>query len=208
MAACAKQLGHSPSSSSRHCCITSTRTAARSLLRPEEDCGGRYRRGELDDYEQGLEERIADLHGRLHRGAYRASRRRESTYPSRTVASDRSGIASLEDKIVQKAVVWVLQSIYEQDFLGFSYGFRPGKSQHQALDALSVALAEASKVNWVLDADVEGFFDAIDHQWLIKFLEHRIGDKRILRLIRKWLAPVSATTASGLRRLWERPRER
>lgn len=96
------------------------------------------------------------------------------------------GIASLEDKIVQQAVLWVLQSIYEQDFLGFSYGFRPGRSQHDALDALSVAIT-SKKVNWIVDADVEGFFDAIDHEWLIKFLEHRIGDRRILRLIRKWL---------------------
>ena len=96
------------------------------------------------------------------------------------------GIASLEDKIVQQAVLWVLQSIYEQDFLGFSYGFRPGRGCHDALDALSVAIA-GKRVNWVLDADIEGFFDAIDHEWLIKFLEHRIGDRRILRLIRKWL---------------------
>jgi group II intron reverse transcriptase/maturase len=96
------------------------------------------------------------------------------------------GIASLEDKIVQQAVQWVLQSIYEQDFLGFSYGFRPGRSQHDALDALSVAMT-SKRVNWVLDADIEGFFDAIDHSWLVTFLEHRIGDRRILRLIRKWL---------------------
>ena len=95
-------------------------------------------------------------------------------------------VAALEDKIVQKAVVWVLQCIYEQDFLGFSYGFRPGRSQHKALDALNVGLT-SKRINWVLDADVKGFFDNVDHQWLIKFLEHRIGDKRILRLIRKWL---------------------
>ena len=96
------------------------------------------------------------------------------------------GIASLEDKIVQQAVVIVLQHIYEEQFLGFSYGFRPGRSQHQALDALWVALT-SKQVNWVLDADIEGFFDTIDHEWLIKFLEHRIGDKRVLRLIQKWL---------------------
>lgn len=95
-------------------------------------------------------------------------------------------VASLEDKIVQQAVLWVIQCIYERDFREFSYGYRPGKSQHQALDALSVALTER-KVNWVLDADLESFFDTIDHSWLIRFLEHRIGDKRILRLIRKWL---------------------
>ena len=96
------------------------------------------------------------------------------------------GIASLEDKLVQQAVAWVLQSIYEQDFLGFSYGFRPGRSQHQALDALSVALT-TKKVNWILDADLESYFDTIDHDWLIRFLERRVGDNRILRLIRKWL---------------------
>lgn len=138
------------------------------------------------DYELDLDDRISDLHGRIHRGAYRAK-------PSKRIYIAKSdgrprpiGIASLEDKIVQKAIVWVLQCIYEQDFLGFSYGYRPGKSQHKALDALSVALT-SKRVNWVLDADVEGFFDTIDHSWLIKFLEHRIGDNRILHLIRKWL---------------------
>jgi group II intron reverse transcriptase/maturase len=96
------------------------------------------------------------------------------------------GIAALEDKIVQQAALWVLQSIYEQGFIGFSYGFRPQRKTHDALDALSVALT-SKKVNWILDADIEGFFDTIDHSWLIKFLEHRIGDRRILRLICKWL---------------------
>jgi group II intron reverse transcriptase/maturase len=95
------------------------------------------------------------------------------------------GIASLEDKIVQRAVVEVLNAIYETDFLGFSYGFRPGRSQHNALDALEVALHR--KVSWVLDADIRGFFDAIDHEWLMKFVEHRLGDSRILHLIQKWL---------------------
>ena len=138
------------------------------------------------DYEQDLEERITDLHGRIHRGAYRAKPSKR-IYIAKPDGRQRPiGIASLEDKIVQKAVVWVLQCIYEKDFIGFSYGYRPGKSQHDALDALSVALT-SKKVNWVLDADVEGFFDTIDHQWLIKFLEHRVGDTRILRLIRKWL---------------------
>jgi group II intron reverse transcriptase/maturase len=96
------------------------------------------------------------------------------------------GIASLEDKIVQRAVVEVLNSIYEVDFLGFSYGFRPGRSQHQALDALAVGVLR-KKVNWVLDADIRRYFDTIDHEWLMQFLEHRIADKRVLRLIRKWL---------------------
>jgi group II intron reverse transcriptase/maturase len=138
------------------------------------------------DYEQDLEERITDLHGRIHRGAYRAKPSKRIYIPKPDGQQRPIGIASLEDKLVQKAIVWVLQSIYEQDFLGFSYGYRPGKSQHKALDALSVALT-SKKVNWVLDADLAGFFDAIDHTWLIKFLEHRVGDNRILRLIRKWL---------------------
>ena len=92
----------------------------------------------------------------------------------------------LEDKIVQKTVTEILNCIYEEDFLGFSYGFRPGLGQHDALDALSVGIT-GKRVNWILDADIEGFFDTIDHEWLIKFLEHRIGDKRVLQLIRKWL---------------------
>ena len=97
------------------------------------------------------------------------------------------GIASLEDKIVQRAIVEVLNAIYEVDFIGFSYGFRPGRSQHQALDALSTAISR-KKVNWVLEVDIRGFFDAIDHGWLVKFIEHRIADTRIVRLIQKWLA--------------------
>ena len=138
------------------------------------------------DYEEDLEERITELHGRIHRGAYRAKPSLRVYIPKPDGRQRPIGIASLEDKIVQQAVMWVLNCVYEQDFLGFSYGFRPGRSQHKALDALSVSLT-SKKVNWVLDADVEGFFDAIDHEWLVKFLEHRIGDKRILRLIRKWL---------------------
>lgn len=138
------------------------------------------------EYEQNVETNIAELHDRIHRGGYRAKPSRRVWIPKADGRQRPLGIASLEDKIVQQAVLWVLQSIYEQDFLGFSYGFRPGRGTHQALDALSVAIT-SKKVNWILDADVEGFFDAIDHQWLIKFLEHRIGDRRILRLIRKWL---------------------
>jgi RNA-directed DNA polymerase len=138
------------------------------------------------EYEQSLEANIRDLHGRVHRGAYRAKPSRRVWIPKPDGRQRPLGIASLEDKIVQQAVLWVLQSIYEQDFLGFSYGFRPGRSCHQALDALWVGLV-SKRVNWVLDADLEGFFDTIDHMWLIKFLEHRIGDRRILRLIRKWL---------------------
>ena len=138
------------------------------------------------EYEQDVESNIADLHGRIHRGAYRAKPSKRIWIPKPDGRKRPIGIASLEDKIVQQAVLWVLQSIYEQDFLGFSYGFRQGKSQHDALDALTVAIT-SKKVSWIIDADIEGFFDAIDHEWMIKFLEHRIGDQRILRLIRKWL---------------------
>ena len=145
------------------------------------------------DYELNLEANITDLHGRVHRGAYRAKPSRRVWIPKPDGRQRPLGVTSLEDKIVQQAVLWVLQSIYEQDFLGFSYGFRPGRGCHNALDALSVSLT-SRRVNWVLDADVEGFFDAIDHSWLVKFLEHRIGDNRILRLIHKWL------TAGGQRR--------
>lgn len=138
------------------------------------------------DYEVNLEANIKNLHDRLHRGAYRAKPSRRSWIPKADGRKRPLGVASLEDKLVQQAVLWVIQCIYEQDFLGFSYGYRPGWSQHEALDALSVALT-SRKVNWVLDADLASFFDTLDHSWLIKFLEHRIGDKRILRLIRKWL---------------------
>lgn len=138
------------------------------------------------EYERNLEANIADLHDRIHRGAYRAQPSRRSWLPKPDGRQRPLGIASLEDKIVQQAVLWVLQCIYEQDFLGFSYGFRPGRSQHDALDALSVAIT-SKRVNWIMDADIESYFEAIDHEWLVKFLEHRIGDRRILRVIRKWL---------------------
>jgi RNA-directed DNA polymerase len=138
------------------------------------------------EYERDLEANIVDLHGRIHRGAYRAKPSLRVWIPKPDGRQRPLGIASLEDKIVQQAVLWVLQAIYEQDFLGFSYGFRPGRSCHQALDALSVAVT-SRRVNWVLDADIEGFFDNISHEWLLKFLRHRIGDQRVLRLIRKWL---------------------
>ena len=138
------------------------------------------------DYEANLEANIVDLHNRIHRGAYRAKPSKRAWIRKPRGGRRPLAIVSLEDKIVQTAVLWVIQAIYEQDFLDFSYGFRPGRSQHQALDSLSVALT-TRKVNWVLDADLESFFDSLDHDWLIKFLEHRIGDNRILRLIRKWL---------------------
>lgn len=138
------------------------------------------------DYRVGLEERLADLHGRIHRGAYRAQPSKRAWIPKADGHQRPLGIAALEDKIVQQAVRTVLEQIYEEDFLGFSYGFRPGRGGHNALDALWVGISRR-KVNWVLDADIRGFFDAIDHAWLLKFLEHRIADRRILRLIAKWL---------------------
>src|SRR6266851_571152 len=137
------------------------------------------------EYETDLDKRLEDLHSRVHQGTYRAQPSKRAYIPK---ADGRRplGIAALEDKIVQYAVVTVLNQIYEEDFLGFSYGFRPGRSQHQALDALWVGLIR-KKVNWVLDADIRDFFGSISHEWLGKFIEHRIADRRILRLIRKWL---------------------
>jgi group II intron reverse transcriptase/maturase len=138
------------------------------------------------EYEDGLGERLIDLHERIHRGTYHAQPSKRTFIPKRDGKTRPLGIASLEDKIVQQAMVRVLNAIFEQDFLGFSYGFRPRRSPHHALDALFVGITE-KKINWVLDADIRGFFDTIDHGWLIKFLEHRIGDSRALRLIKKWL---------------------
>jgi RNA-directed DNA polymerase len=139
-----------------------------------------------EDYEEGLEGRVKDLHSRIHRGAYRAQPVRRVYIPKADGRKRPLGIASLEDKIVQQAVVTILNEIYEVDFKGFSYGFRPGREPHQALDALHVGITR-KKVNWILDADIKGFFDHVQHDWLIKFLEHRIADKRVVRLIRKWL---------------------
>jgi group II intron reverse transcriptase/maturase len=138
------------------------------------------------EYGHDLEERILDLHGRVHRGAYWAQPSKRAWIPKADGRQRPLGIAALEDKIVQQAVKTVLEQIYEEDFLGFSYGFRPGRSCHNALDALWVGVMQR-KVGWVLDADIRGFFDAIEHEWLLKFLEHRIADRRILRLVRKWL---------------------
>jgi RNA-directed DNA polymerase len=138
------------------------------------------------DYEAGLESNLRDLHSRVHRGAYRAQPSRRKYILKSDGRQRPLGIASLEDKILQRAVVAVLNSIYEEDFLGFSYGFRPKRSQHDALDALIVGI-ERKKVNWILDVDVRDFFGTVNHDWLIRFLEHRIGDERVLRLIRKWL---------------------
>jgi len=138
------------------------------------------------EYENGLEDRLADLHGRVHRGAYRAQPSRRVYIPKADGRQRPLGIAALEDKIVQQAVVTILNQIYEGDFLGFSYGFRPGRSPHQALDALNVGITR-KRVNWILDADIRGFFDNMDHEWTMKFMAHRVADNRILRLIRKWL---------------------
>ena len=137
-------------------------------------------------WEADLEPRLIDLHDRVHRGAYRAQPSRRVMIPKADGKQRPLAIAALEDKIVQKAVLAVLNSIYEEDFLGFSYGFRPKRGQHDALDALVVGIT-AKKVNFILDADIRSFFDTVSQDWLIRFLEHRIGDKRILRLIQKWL---------------------
>jgi RNA-directed DNA polymerase len=137
-------------------------------------------------YGETLEDNLQDLSHRLKRGAYRAKPVRRVYIPKTDGRMRPLGVPVLEDKIVQRAVVEVLNAIYEADFLRFSYGFRPGRSQHQALDALYAGLL-TRKVNWVLDVDIRGFFDAISHQWLVKFVEHRIADRRVVRLIQKWL---------------------
>ena len=138
------------------------------------------------DYVVDVEQRINDLHGRIHRGAYRAKPSKRTYIPKPDGRMRPLGIAALEDKIVQQAARTVLECIYEQDFLGFSYGFRPGRSCHHALDALFVGVTK-QKVNWIIDADIRGFFDNLSHEWLMKFLEHRIADTRMLRLLKKWL---------------------
>ena len=138
------------------------------------------------EYETGLEDRLKDLHSRIHRGAYRATPSKRCWIPKTNGKQRPLGIAALEDKIVQQAVATVLNAIYEEDFRGFSYGFRPGRSQHMALDALYVAI-KRRRVNWILDLDIRSFFDNLSHEWLIRFVEYRIGDPRVLRLIQKWL---------------------
>jgi RNA-directed DNA polymerase len=138
------------------------------------------------EYATGWEDHLRDLHSRVHRGAYRASPSRRVYIPKADGRQRPLGIAALEDKIVQQAVVTILIQIYEVDFKGFSYGFRPGRDPHQALDALYVGILR-KRVNWVLDADIRGFFDNMSHEWTMKFVEHRVADRRILRLIQKWL---------------------
>lgn len=139
-----------------------------------------------DAYAETLEENLQDLHRRVHSGAYRALPSRRVFIPKADGKQRPLGIASIEDKIVQAALVMILTPIYEAQFLGFSYGFRPGRSQHDALDALAFGI-KGRYIWWVLDADIRRFFDTISHEWLVKFLEHRIGDRRVIRLIQKWL---------------------
>ena len=138
------------------------------------------------DYEADLERNLTDLHARVHRGAYRALPSRRTYIPKADGRQRPLAVAALEDKIVQRATVAVLNCIYEEDFLGFSYGFRPKRGQHDALDALCVGIT-TRKVNFIFDADVRSFFDEVSQSWLVRFVEHRVGDPRIIRLIRKWL---------------------
>src|SRR3982751_390094 len=137
-------------------------------------------------YEAGLEENLQGLHARLHAGSYRALPSRRVYIPKADGKERPLGIAALEDKILQAAVVLILTPVYEAEFLGFSYGFRPGRSQHDALDALAYGI-KGRNVRWILDADIRAFFDTLSHDWLVRFVEHRIGDRRIVRLIQKWL---------------------
>jgi RNA-directed DNA polymerase len=139
-----------------------------------------------NDYEANLEHNIENLHDRVQRGAYRALPSRRVYIPKPDGRQRPIAVAALEDKIVQRAVVALLNAIYEEDFLGISYGFRPGRGTHDALDALCVGI-HSKKVSWIVDADIQSFFDTVNQEWLIRFVEHRIGDRRIIRLIRKWL---------------------
>lgn len=139
-----------------------------------------------EEYQSNLSERLEELHSRIHKGAYRALPSRRVYIPKADGKKRPLGIAAIEDKIVQQAVTEVLTAIYETDFYGFSYGFRPDRGCHDALDALYVGI-ERKKISWVLDADIQGFFDSISHEWMLRFLGRRIADKRVLRLISKWL---------------------
>src|SRR5256714_8162565 len=152
-----------------------------------------------EGYAADLDRNLTDLHARVHRGAYRALPSRRRYIPKADGKQRPLAVAALEDKIVQRATVAVLNAIYEEAFLGFSYGFRPKRSQHDALDALIVGIT-STKVNYILDADIRSFFDEVSQQWLERFLEHRIGDPRIIRLIRKWLPRASWPP-------WKRPRQ-
>jgi retron-type reverse transcriptase len=138
------------------------------------------------EYEADLDDKLEDLHARLHRGAYRALPSRRVYIPKPDGRQRPLAVAALEDKIVQRAAAAVLNAIYEEDFLGFSYGFRPGRGAHDAMDALVVGIT-SKKVSFILDADIRSFFDTVSQEWLIRFVEHRVGDQRMIRLIRKWL---------------------
>jgi RNA-directed DNA polymerase len=148
------------------------------------------------EYGRGLEARLRDLQDRLHRGSYHPQPARRVMIPKADGKERPLGIPSLEDKLVQQAVRAILEPIYEREFLGFSYGFRPGRSAHDALDAIAAAVVKG-RVNWVLDADIRSFFDTIDHSWMKKFVEHRIGDARLVRLLMKWLK--AGVIVGGLR---------
>jgi RNA-directed DNA polymerase len=139
------------------------------------------------EYGQDLEANLRDLHARVHRGSYRAKASRRVYIPKPDGRLRPLGVAALEDKVLQRAVVEVLNAVYEQDFVGFSYGFRPGRAPHDALDALAAGIMR-KRVNWVLDLDFRDYFSSLDHRWLERFVEHRIADRRVLRLIKKWLA--------------------
>ena len=157
-----------------------------SFFQLKEDAAPGVDRLTWTDYESDLGRKLDDLHDRVHRGAYRALPSRRVYIPKPDGRQRPLAVAALEDKIVQRAVVALLNAIYEEDFLGFSYGFRPGRGTHDALDALCVGI-HGKKVSFIMDADIQSFFDEINQQWLIRFLEHRIGDRRIIRLIQKWL---------------------
>jgi RNA-directed DNA polymerase len=159
-------------------------------------------------YEADLDRNLTDLHERVHRGAYRALPSRRVYIPKPDGRQRPLAVAALEDKIVQRATAAVLNAIYEEDFLGFSYGFRPGRGAHDALDALVVAF-KSRKVNFVFDADIRTFFDTVSQEWLVRFLEHRIGDKRIIRLVQKWQGGRAGRWGlNGSTRLAERRRRR
>jgi RNA-directed DNA polymerase len=138
------------------------------------------------DYGQDLEANLRELHARVHRGSYRAKPSRRVYIPKPDGRLRPLGVAAVEDKLLQRAVVEVLNAVYEQDFVGFSYGFRPGRRPHDALDALATGIVRR-RVSWVLDADFRDYFSSLDHRWLERFLEHRIADRRVLRLVQKWL---------------------
>ena len=151
-------------------------------------------------YKENLEANLVELHSRVHRGTYRALPSRRRYIPKPDGRQRPLGIAALEDKIVQRAVVEVLNAIYEENFLGFSYGFRPGRGQHDALDALAVGITR-TKVNWIVDTDIAGFFDAVSHEWLMGFVEHRMGDRRIkFRYGTGWCRQLSTRAPSALSR--------